>query len=163
MMCKRTSFNTRLSISFSLETMLETIFAIVWLISFSMILRKSMLFEYAVFAISSRFVATSEEKKKSIKHWVFAFLMKIMMSSKRRKKDVIDLNDVKRFFAHFASFHVFWAFSIASNTAFRWMTRRVFRIIRFLMTFVFFQIWSVWFVFFWATSSSWNVLLTWFV
>ncbi len=148
MMCEKTNFTTRLKISFSFETMLETILTIVWLISFSMISKKSMFFEYVVLAMSFKFVATNEKKNKLIKHWVFVSLMKVMMLFERRKKKVVNLNDVKRFFAHFANFHVFWAFLIASNIAFRWVTRRIFRIINFLINFAFFQIWSVWFVFF---------------
>jgi hypothetical protein len=55
--------------SFSFETMFEAILTIVWLISFSMISRKSMFFEYVVFSMmSSRLITTDERKKKSIKH-----------------------------------------------------------------------------------------------
>jgi hypothetical protein len=142
--------------------MLETILTIVWLISFSMISKKSMFFKNVNLAITSRFATTNENKKKSIKHWIFAFLMRVIMFFERRRNDVINLNDVERFFAYLTSFHVFWASSITSNTAFRWMIRRVFRIIRFLIAFVFLQIWSVCFVFSWTTSSSWNVLRAWF-
>jgi hypothetical protein len=123
-----------------------------------------MFFEYADFAMSLRFAATRKEKNESIKHWIFAFLMRVMMSFERRKNEIMSLNDVERFFAHFASFHVFWAFSIALNTTFRWVIRRIFRMIRFLMILIFLQTWSVCSVLiFWATSSSWNDLRTWFV
>ncbi len=165
MMCEKTSFMTRLNISSSFETMLETVLTIVWLISFSMISKKSMLFEYAVssLSMSSRLTAANEKKKKSIKHWTFALLMRIMMSFERRKNEMIYLNDVDRFFAHLTSFHVFWAFFVASNTTFRWVIRRIFRMIRFLMTFAFLQTWNACSVLIsWATSSSWNVLRAWF-
>jgi hypothetical protein len=113
--------------------------------------------------MSSRLTAANEEKKKSIKHWAFASLMKIMMSFERRRNEMINLNDVNRFFVYLTSFHVFWASFVASNTTFRWVIRRIFRMIRFLITFAFFQTWSVCFVLIsWATSSSWNVLQTWF-
>jgi hypothetical protein len=84
--------------------------------------------------------ATNERKKKSIKHWAFAFLVRIMMSSERRKNEIMSLNDVERFFVHLTSFHVFWAFFMTLNTTFRWMIWRIFRMIRFLMTFAFLQI-----------------------
>jgi hypothetical protein len=145
------------------EMMFETILTIVWLISFSMISRKSMFFEYVISSMmSSRLTATNEKKKKSIKHWIFIFLMRVMMSFERRRNEIMSLNDVERFFAHLTSFHVFWTFSMTLNTTFRWMIQRIFRMIRFLMTFAFLQIWRVCFVFFWATSSSWNVLRAWF-
>jgi hypothetical protein len=147
-MCEKTNFMTQLKMSFFFETMFETILTIVWLISFSKISEKSMLFEYVDFTMSSRFAATNERKNEFIKHWVFAFLMKIMMSFKRRRNEMMSLNDVARFFAHLINFHVFWASSIALNTTFRWMIRRIFRMIRFLIARVFFQIWSVCFVFF---------------
>jgi hypothetical protein len=161
MTCERTNFMTRLSMSFFFKTMFETILTIVWLISFSMISKKSMLFEYAIFSMmSSRLTATNEKKKKSIKHWTFAFLMRVMMSFERRKNKIMSLNDVERFFVHLTSFHVFWAFSMTLNTTFRWVIRRIFRMIRFLMILAFLQIWRVCSVFFWATSSFWNVLRT---
>ncbi len=149
---------------FFFETMFETILTIVWFISFSKISEKSMLFEYVVVSssISSRLTATSERKNEFIKHWALAFLMRIMMSFERRRNEVMSLKNVDRFFAHLASFHVFWASSMTLNTAFRWMIRRIFRIIRFLIVLAFLQIRSVCFVFFWATSSSWNVLRAWF-
>ncbi len=152
--CKKASFMTRLEMSFSFETMFETILTIAWLISFSKISEKSMLFEYVDFAISSRFAAANEKKNEFIRHWILAFLVRIMMSSERRKNEMMSLNDVDRFFVHLTSFHVFWAFFVASNTTFRWM-------IRFLMILVFLQTWNVCFVLiFWATSSAWNVLRT---
>ncbi len=155
-MCERASFMTRLKMSFFLETVFETILTIVWLISFSKISEKSMFFEYAVVSssISSRLIATNEKKNEFIKHWIFAFLMRIMMSFERRKNEVMSLKSVDRFFAHLASFHVFWASSMTLNTASRWVIRRIFRIIRFLIVFAFLQIRSVCFVFSWTTSSS---------
>jgi hypothetical protein len=137
--CKRASFMTRLRMSFSFETVFETILTIAWLISFSKISEKSMFFEYAVVSssISSRLIATNEEKNEFIKHWVFAFLMRIMMSFERRKNEVMSLKSVDRFFTHLISFYVFWAFSMTLNTAFRWMIRRIFRIIRFLISLFF--------------------------
>jgi hypothetical protein len=162
--CEKTSFMTRLKMSFSFETMFETILTIVWFISFSKISKKSMLFEYVDFVMSSRFAATKKRKNEFIKHWAFAFLMKIMMSFERRKNEMMSLNDVKRFFVHFASFYVFWTSSIALNTTFRWVIRRIFRMIRFLMILAFLQTWSACSVLiFWATSSSWNDLRIWFV
>jgi hypothetical protein len=104
-----------------------------------------------------------KKKNEFIKHWAFAFLMKVLMSFEQRRKEMMNLNDVERFFAHLISFLVFWAFSIALNTTFRWVIRRIFRMIRFLIAFAFLQIWSVCSVFLWTTSSSWNVLRTWFV
>jgi hypothetical protein len=160
--CEKTSFMTRLKMSFSFETMFEAILTIVWLISFSKISEKSMLFEYVDLAMSSRFAATNEKKNEFIKHWIFAFLMKIMMSSERRRNEMMSLNDVARFVAHLISFHVFWASSIALKTTFRWIIRRIFRMIRFLIARAFLQIWSVCSVFLWTTSSSWNVLRAWF-
>jgi hypothetical protein len=139
MICEKTNFMTRLNISFSFETMLKTILAIVWLISFFVISKKSILSEYIDLAISSRFATTSERKKESIKHWILVFLMKVIMSFERRKNDMISLNDVRQFFAHLTSFHVLWASFIASNTTFRWMIQRVFRMIRFLIAFIFFS------------------------
>jgi F0F1-type ATP synthase assembly protein I len=71
MMCEKASFMTELKTSFFFETMFKTILTIVWLISFSMILKKSMFFEYVVFfvfSMSSRLTATHEKKKKFIKH-----------------------------------------------------------------------------------------------
>jgi hypothetical protein len=140
--CQKTSFMIRLKMSFFFETMFKTILTIVWFISFSKISEKSMLFEYVDLAMSSRFAATKEKKNEFIKHWVFVFLMKIMMSFKRRKNEMMNLNDVERFFVHLINFHVFWAFSIALNTTFRWMIRRIFRMIRFLMILAFFQTWN---------------------
>jgi hypothetical protein len=161
--CERASFMTRLRMSFFFEAVFETILTIVWLISFSKISEKSMLFEYVDLAMSSRFAATKERKNEFIRHWILAFLMRIMMSSERRRNEMMSLNDVERFFAHLINFHVFWASSIALNTTFRWVIRRIFRMIRFLITFVFLQTWSACSVLiFWATSSSWNDLRTWF-
>jgi hypothetical protein len=143
MTCEKASFMTRLSMSFSFEAMFETILTIVWLISFSMISKKSMLFQYAVFSMmSSKLTAIDEKKKKSIKHWIFVFLMKIIMSFKRRRNEMMNLKDVERFLAHLTSFHVFWAFLMTLNTTFSWVIRRIFRMIRFLMTFAFFQTWN---------------------
>jgi hypothetical protein len=89
--------------------------------------------------------------------------MKIIVSFWRRRYDVMNLNDVARFFAHLTSFHVFWTFSIASIIAFRWWARNVFRIVRFLTILTLLHVWSVCSVFFWATSSFWNAFRTWFV
>jgi hypothetical protein len=162
--CEKTNFMTRLRMSFFFESMFETILTIDWFISFSKISEKSMLFEYIVVSssISSRLIATNEKKNEFIKHWIFAFLMRIMMSFERRKNEMMNLKNVDRFFAYLVSFHVFWAFSMTLNTAFRWMIRRIFRIICFLIVVAFLQIRSVCFVSFWTTSSSWNVLQVWF-
>ncbi len=110
MICEKANFMIWLSISFFLKTILKTILTIVWLISFSVIFEKLMFSKYAVLAMSSRFAATSEKKKNLIKHWVFVFLINIIILFKQRKNDVINLNDVKRFFTHLTSFTFFKRF-----------------------------------------------------
>jgi hypothetical protein len=143
MICEKTSFMTRLKMSFSFETMFEAILTVVWLISFSKISEKSLFFEYVDFSMSSKIAAANEKKNEFIKHWVLAFLMKVMMLSKRRRNEVMNLNDVERFFVHLTSFHVFWASSMTLNTTFRWIARRILRIVCFLMILALLHVCSV--------------------
>ena len=137
--CERTVLRMRLRISFFFDDLFDDALNTVWWIFSSVIWENSNFSKYVASAISSILISVSDEKKKSFKQCALSVFVKAVVSFDLRNDDVLNLKRISLFFAYLTKFHVFWTFSVAFSTAFRWFLFRILFIVLFLLFLILFH------------------------
>ena len=165
--CEKTVLRMRLRISFFFDVLFDNALNTVSWIFSSVIWENSNFSKYVAFAISSILTSVNDEKKNSFKQCALFVFVKVVLSFDLRSDDMLNLKRIFLFFAHLINFHVFWAFSVVSSTAFRWFLFRTLFIVLFLLFLTFFHaFWASFMIFFFSFFQSETVaeffLFDWF-
>ena len=151
--CEKTVLKMRLKISFFFDDLFDDALNTVWWIFSSVIWRNSSFSKYVASAILSILISVNDEKKNSFKQCALSVFVKAVVSFDLRSDDVLSLKKILLFFAYLTNFHVFWTFSVAFSTAFRWFLLRTLFIILFLLFLTLLHaFWTFYMIFFFAFS-----------